>query len=435
MASFPPPIWAFLTHRVFKCDEGKPTCGSCLRRGIDCTYLADTQRRRAQQPPPVLQPQAVLQPQDAVPPEEALSPQDALGGDQDDLDPLDDAAPEGYTAKHLLELRLLHQYDDSTVASLGIALGWHPSVNDTMMKEVPLLAVDFPFLMDAIMFVAMIHLACVEPDLKDTFPISLYRDQAIAAFHKVLSNMTDMSLRPAAMASILLGATSFASDRLTGSPELWVTNFMAIAKGPRLLATVSGPPMVTPGLYGSPQSSPHGSAYEAPQIHPVNFIGLVDEDPVCPYLVPQDLDTLLQISDTDIDWQYREDINHAVTGIAMLFGALASPALEYWVPFKVRVWPFQFVTPNFVQLAQQGRSRALLIMAYYLAFFNFLPRSWLYEGVAKGDMKKIYRLIETTWEPYLKMPGRAVYIDDVLILRNFLLSLVSLGLAGDLSTP
>ncbi len=61
-------------------------------------------------------------------------------------------------------------------------------------------------------------------------------------------------------------------------------------------------------------------------------------------------------------------------------------------------------------------------MAYVLAFFNFLPRVWIFEGVAQGDMERLERLIEPGWDLYLTVPKRAVLIENHMALKDFLLA-------------
>ncbi|KAH8884257.1 hypothetical protein GQ53DRAFT_401697 [Thozetella sp. PMI_491] len=394
-------------QRRVKCDESKPRCSSCQRRDIECIYLPSARRRSRAQP--------------AIPgPAPSEDEEDAISAPND-------GPEEGYSPRNLLELRLMHHYDDSTVESLVTALDWPRAVADVMRRDVPILALEHPFLMDALLSASMLHMASTQPELRWTLPIRAYRDKASSSFHEALTSMTtNKAVRPVAIASILMRLTTFAVDRLLDRPGLWSTNAMAMAMGPCLFVNLVNTPIGTPSPYGSPYSSP----YEASQLHPVNPMGLVDAGPVAPSLSPPDLEFLVQMCETENGWEYRDDILHAATGIGSLFGALASPTHECWVPSKTRLWPFQFVTPNFAQLAQREHPKALIILGYYLAFLNFLPGGWVYEGVAKGDMEKIDRLVGSAWGPYLAIPRRAVLMEDNAALKTFLLSQLHPVIAG-----
>ena len=341
--------------------------------------------------------------------------------EDDDDDEFDEMAPHqqqqpespgardvGYSSRHILELRLMHHYSNAAVDAFVVGLEWEPSFVRIMKNDVPLLALNHLFLMDTLLSVSMLHLASTEPQMRDVLPIVPYREQAHRSFRKELVNMTAETLRQVTMASLLLVSTSFVVDRLSDHSGIWLIDWMALPTGPRLFINPRS---------ASADATP---VYETPPLFDSG--GFSPVDPVSPLLVPLHLQAVLPVSEEDVDWPHRTDLVQAVTGVGKLFGALASPSLQLLIPSKVRSWPAQFVTTNFVHLAKQHHPKALVVVAYVLAFFNFLPRVWIFEGVARGDMARLERLIEPGWELYLAVPKRAVLIDNPMVLKDFLLS-------------
>ncbi len=90
-------------------------------------------------------------------------------------------------------------------------------------------------------------------------------------------------------------------------------------------------------------------------------------------LIPLDLQAALPMSDADVDWPHRTDLLQAVTGVGKLFGALATPALSPWSRTRRGPGRLTSATTNFIHLARQHNPKVLVIMAYFLAFANFLP--------------------------------------------------------------
>ncbi|KAL2669982.1 hypothetical protein Neosp_014861 [[Neocosmospora] mangrovei] len=102
------------------------------------------------------------------------------------------AAGSNYGAKHLLDLRMMHHYCTSTAESFVAEFSQH--IASVLKVELPRLAYQNEFLMDAILLVAMVHLGCTEPELLQTLPIYLYRDQALRTLRQAIGSITDSSI-------------------------------------------------------------------------------------------------------------------------------------------------------------------------------------------------------------------------------------------------
>lgn len=144
-----------------------------------------------------------------------------------------------------------------------------------------------------------------------------------------------------------------------------------------------------------------------------------------PVAIPLELQDALRMDEDDEDWESREDLQRAASGIGRLFGSLACPICESCVASKVRSWPFVSVSSRFVDMARRLRPRALVVMSYYLPFFHWFPKVWLYEDVAVREMERITAAVGNEWAAPLAAPQVAVRVKDTSLLKEFLLGLVS----------
>lgn len=107
----------------------------------------------------------------------------------------------------------MHHYCISTAESF--AAEFSQDIASILKVELPRLAYQHEFLMDAILLVAMVHLGCTEPETLQTLPIYVYRDQTLRTLRQAISNMTDSNVAAARGASVLLATVSFATDRVS----------------------------------------------------------------------------------------------------------------------------------------------------------------------------------------------------------------------------
>ncbi|KAL2279850.1 hypothetical protein FJTKL_13200 [Diaporthe vaccinii] len=144
-----------------------------------------------------------------------------------------------------------------------------------------------------------------------------------------------------------------------------------------------------------------------------------------PVAIPLELEDALRADEDGEDWEFREDLQRAASGIGRLFASLVCPTCEFCVAFKVRSWPFVYVSSKFVDMARRLRPRALVVMSYYLPFFHWFPKVWLYEDVAMREMERIAAAVGDEWAASLAAPKVAVRVKDTGLLKEFLLGLVS----------
>ncbi|KAH8885760.1 hypothetical protein GQ53DRAFT_785441 [Thozetella sp. PMI_491] len=418
--------------RRVKCDESRPTCRHCVRRGNECVYTEPQKRRRpappetAQEPPgeeaaattseglsPGASPAPVARPK---PRPKAKAKAAKAGGDPSQLGGLSVGSssvprspPSGYTPKHMLDLRLMHQYAAATATSISDIFQLNPMAASALKSVIPKLSVEHPFLMDTILGIAAIHLGSnMSTDASAPVPVAQYRDKALYNLRKATMALSNQNLRPIHMASMLLASTSLAADRTLNYPGLWVSNWIAMAAGPRVLTE-------------SRHTPPPSPTQEPVRPVPVHAAGL-EPDRLTPAVMPIDLDKILDIPEDDEDWRHRAVLREAAGGIAELFGALClEPGGGLTVEFKVRAWPFSLTSSYFLDLVRQERPRALIILAYFIAFVSYLPDTWMYAGAAVRDMDKLVKMIhDPAWRELVTVPSVALTIENRVARSDFL---------------
>lgn len=135
-----------------------------------------------------------------------------------------------------------------------------------------------------------------------------------------------------------------------------------------------------------------------------------------------ELEKALFIQDGDSDYTYQETLTQAAMSIGKLIDSLALTHDQSWIDFKIRIWPFSLPTHQFVDFVRQGRPRALIVLAYFLVYLQFVQDMWLFEGVALHDVDEISKILSPEWQKYLVVPKMALTFDNKAALAEFLVS-------------
>ncbi|PKK51681.1 hypothetical protein CI102_3343 [Trichoderma harzianum] len=343
-----------------QCDERKPQCTGCRRRGDDCVYISMREDTGT-----------------------VSSSRDESNTPQPSTQPLLQTLSEGphYSAKHLLDLRLMHQYSVFTVQSFE-AVWRNERVSDAMLRELPQLALEHDFLMDTVLLVAMIHLAYTDPVSQKSLPIYLYRNQALRSFRQAVASISTQNISAVKATSHLLAVVSFAIDRVTKHSGIWVTNWLALAVGQRNFPSNGR-------LYGL-SSSQAGSRSTGSLYGSFSDISL-------PAAVLPQIQDILPKEESDCNWGQRGTLYEVTASLGTLIAILGEPHEQLWLEKKIKAWAFDVVPSEFLEMVQRGNHRALIILAYYLVLLNLLPATWIYQDVASHDMGIIEESVGVEW--------------------------------------
>ncbi|KAH8585395.1 hypothetical protein B0O99DRAFT_647092 [Bisporella sp. PMI_857] len=366
----------FCKFRRVKCNEAKPKCASCLRRGTECVYLPTTKRKAR-----------------STMSNASCEDNKAL------LLPFAQHTSEGsYNgAKNLLDLRLMHQYCVFTTQYFASA--FPEKVSTTLRVDIPKLAFQHQFLMDTILLVAIVHLVCSDPAALVALPVCLYRDRALSGLRGAVAEASPQNRDAIRGASVLLATVSFAADRVSGESGLWVANWLTLAFGQRNFRSPKATSVATP-VPSSETVPPRPSLY-----------GSFD-DVMAPAAIPTIVLRALEEEQERIDDADRDVLCHVAGELGRLIGALKRPYEQSWLEKKIKAWAFDVVPPEFLMMAREGKFHAVVILAHYLILFKLLPDLWVYEGLANHDITVICQTLDQEQQDYIAAPRRALQIDE-----------------------
>lgn len=121
-----------------------------------------------------------------------------------------------------------------------------------------------------------------------------------------------------------------------------------------------------------------------------------------------------------------ETLRRVSTEVSRLIAALEPPRHHPWLVRKVKAWAFDVVETKFVELIQQERPCALVILTHYLALFNLLPNAWVYHDLVSHDMKIIVNELGLEWRECIVLPKMALHVNNHQALTKLLLGCLSL---------
>lgn len=313
-----------------------------------------------------------------------------------------------YSAKHLLDLRLMHHY--SVFTTHYFARTFPERVLLVFKVDIPRLAFEHEFLMDTILLVSMVHLGCTDPASLESLPVYLYRDQALRTLRRAVADISPQTIYVIRGASLLLTTVSFAADRITRQPGLWITNWLTLALGQRNFRTPAN-------SHQHPALSPSQDEMQPP----ANLYGSFADVPASGAIATDTQRALSREEENDCA-AHREVLHEAAVELGRLIAILEHPCEQLWLEKKIKAWAFDVVPTEFLELVRQARPQALIILAYYLAVFKLLPDTWTYQGVANHDIEEIHNTIDPTWVEYISVPKMALQVDDKTALAQLLVS-------------
>lgn len=176
---------AVCKKRRIKCDESRPICGSCRKKGLPCTF------DNSEPGPPC--------------------PASFGENDQRQRD-------ESTIVLPLVELELLHHWHTATAVSLTK----NEALSGLLQIQVPKEGLHYPFVMHGILALSALHLSqrCSGPRRQIYTDIAMHHhSQALSLFVPLLSDVTPQNCHSLFACSFLISCFSFASQGLKTTPS------------------------------------------------------------------------------------------------------------------------------------------------------------------------------------------------------------------------
>ena len=386
-----------LQINIVQCDETQPVCEYCASRRIKCEYPQNlwppsnnpSSNSTPSHGSPCPESNAVCSTNFNNPSFEWLVPsfRTSIG----DFTPLDHHLLQYYKAKvwHGFVVR-----DDIVVKTL------HRDI-------VPRLSISHPFLLYALLSIAATHSNAQTPSPNAERQALVYRQKTFECYQTALKGITAENYEAVLVTGTFLLALIPPPVSDQDSEHLdWILALLKLGEGLRVLASLrwgqgieklSVYPLVRRELRTLPPPPPHPSSIIAytEKVGVVAPIGPLGSTPVNPnpaptytptqlpqqtrLFLPPPLMALLQsILDAGcsgpVDW-HRATLLPVFHALSPMFTSLYYYHLN--PDFYVRVFVFtSFLMPEFIQLVREREPRALVLIAWWFALADLVPKGW-----------------------------------------------------------
>lgn len=308
----------------------------------------------------------------------------------------------------------MHHYTTETISSLDSIFHLTEPVIEMLKVDVPKMAFQHGFLLDNLLLFTLVHMKSTDISSGDPLAIMVYRENALASFRHAITKMAPKETQALLLTSFLLAITSLPTDRVLQQPQLWIVNWLRLTRGSQSLVSQ---------MKRLSQKTAIGTISRAQVVG--DFV-----DYPTPAGIPVGLQVALSRMKGLSDGPTNQVLLQAASCTGKLFGALTLPDATARIDFKARSWPF-LLPPEFTDLITQNHPCALLIIAYYLPFLQFLSDGWLFEGIATQEMRKIAQKLDPTWTEHLLIPQAALAFTNKSELKAFLVSQLSSDLLDE----
>ncbi|KAH8820326.1 hypothetical protein F5884DRAFT_816197 [Xylogone sp. PMI_703] len=368
--------------RKIKCDEVHPECGNCQKHGVACDFsdpsvvppLTSSHRERTNTPPTRL-----------------ASAELDLGSTLQLYQKPGDIvrSTAAYSVSRALELRLMHHYTALTAKTLSNA----PSQQNAWQVDIPSLAYDAQYLMDAILAVSALHLRALLPNDQILVQAShSYMASALAQYSELLNKgVTQYNAEALFSTAALIAFQSSASRRFEGQGDGFDTYALPLAwfhsfQGVKAIVFTSWE-----WLRNSDKVAPIINSQQ-----PLTLDQDPDQTKFFTYLL-DGIDEQLVFIEENLRADTKRSYEHAVS---FLNWAHQRPERGTILGFAA------IVTRRFVDLIGRKDPRTLVIVACFFAMTKAVDDVWWLQGVAKREIMGIFNLLPEEWWPMMDWPIR-----------------------------
>ncbi|TAQ83630.1 hypothetical protein B7494_g8046 [Chlorociboria aeruginascens] len=355
---------------VNDCDEVHPSCGNCLKHGVSCDFEGSAS-------PPVNTPAVSIKRADE-PPIPASSTSSHMPQFQPSPRDIMRANPPNC---RLLELKLLHNFTVSTSKTISNS----DNEQHTWSVDIPSMAYECQYLMDAILAVSAVHLRSSHPEDQNLIRAShSYMASALAEYSSLLkTGVSELNAEALFSTSALIAFQASASRYFEESakmggggyslPLAWFHSFQGVKTV--VMASwqwIRNSDRVYPIINAQPP------IILSPDPRRISFFASLLEG------IEDQLQNI-EVSKRD---ETRQAYEHSVSFLNW----------AHRKPDRSRVLSFAAtVSRRFVELLGEYDPRALVIIACFFAMTKMVEDTWWLEGVAKREVMGIFSLLPQEW--------------------------------------
>ncbi|KAM0453856.1 hypothetical protein ACHAO4_004600 [Trichoderma viride] len=400
--------------RKVKCDESRPTCRSCKLRQADCVYLYPQKTQQSIE--------ATSSSQQSSPAQQLKSATASATGISDIASTssvLFSAPILAYADKYngqtppmpiellflptgidMSDMKALWFYATQTCGSFStMGNEGHRSIMRSLLVRY---GSESPFLMDTIFALSSLHMMQLNEQF-DAQRALTYRVRSLAGYRKAIEEANPVDF-PALLAnSLLITALSSQNFREADGKDLYILDWLVVWKGIVLVINlVSKSTILESGMW---------SLFFRPRIDIEKSTSFI----------PEKLLTLVSaIQPGDLDYPFRDAYDQTLKYMGSLYMDLVEGPSNLMCLRVITI--FTFVPREFIDIARSLQPRALVILAYFAAFFKLVQSEvWWVEGIGDRTIRDICKYITLEWYDYMRVPFTALHTNDSIQLARVIL--------------
>ncbi|KAG4425422.1 hypothetical protein IFR04_001341 [Cadophora malorum] len=364
-------------NRKIKCDEVHPTCGNCLKHGVSCDFECPET------------PASISTPFAAPSPHMGSASAASTPHSNSTVMPMYQTptalvrAHSNPAVSRSLEFKLLHHYTALTSQTFSDT----KEQNHVWQVDIPTIAYDAQYLMDAILAVSALHLRSIHPEDHSLIRASHgYMASSIAQYSNLLNQgLSEMNAEALFSTSALIAFQASASrrfdDEANGTytlPLAWFHSFQGVktivlASWQWLRSSDRIYPIINsqPALFLDPD--PERKLFFAPLLQ-----GLEEQLETLPPMTRPETKQAYEHAVSFLNWSHLKPVRNRILGFAAT------------------------VSRHYVDLIGQQDPRALVIAACFFAITKMVDDVWWLEGIAKREVNGIFSMLPQEWWPKME---------------------------------
>jgi hypothetical protein len=291
------------------------------------------------------------------------------------------------------DLRLIYHWSTVTWSSLDV--GEQPETQSILQLKVPELAFRNEFLMHGLLGTASLHMQRSLPNPEQyRKQTDMYRAKAFGGFRQVLNKLDpDSESYEAALMMAVLLVVLCSQDSYADDDDLTIVRWLSLYKGLSTIITIKS--------YGALVRMSVFAIFR-------RKITELKSMPVIPTIL---LNMMRSIHSDDPDYDALEAYCKALDALGELYASLSQDGITGPLFIRVISW-CTHVSRDLTPFAREKRPRALIILAYYLAFLKLVPGVWWVEGLSDKEIRAIGRIVGPKWLPFMEVPHSVTRLTD-----------------------
>jgi hypothetical protein len=259
-----------------------------------------------------------------------------------------------------------------------------------------------PFLTDTIFALSSLHMMQLNQQF-DAQRALTYRVRSLSGYRKAIEEANPVDF-PALLAnSLLITALSSQNFREADGKDLYILDWLVVWKGIVLVINlVSKSTILESGMW---------SLFFRPRI---------DIEKSASYIPEKLLAMVSAIQPGDLDYPFKDAYDQTLKYMGSLYMDLTEGPSKMMCLRVITI--FTFVPREFIDIARSLQPRALVILAYFAAFFKLVQAEvWWVEGIGDRTIRDICKYITLEWYEYMRVPFTALHTDDSIQLARVIL--------------